>query len=66
MTSYDHGRIELQVWKRPFAIKTRTFWINQYGERELTLRGGTVGLFLGWSRQPEVYRYDFTPPRSGD
>ncbi len=59
------GRVELQVWKRPLAIKTQTFWINQYGGRELTVRGGTVGLLFGWSRQPEVYRFDFTAPRSG-
>jgi len=59
------GRIELQVWKRPLATKSRTFWINQYGERELVLRSGTVGLFVGWSRQPEVHRFDFTAPVSG-
>ncbi len=59
------GRIELQVWKRPLATKSRTFWINQNEERELTLRSGTVGLFLGWSRQPEVYRFDFTAPTFG-
>ena len=56
------GRIELQVWKRPLAIKTRSYWINEHGQPELFLRGSTVGPFLGWSRQPEIYRFDFTQP----
>lgn len=54
------GRVELHVWKRPFAIKTRSYWINDQGEAELFLRGGTVGPFFGWSRTPEVNRFDFT------
>lgn len=56
------GRVELQVWKRPLAVKTRSYWINDQGRPELFLRGGTVGPFLGWSRQPEIYRFDFTEP----
>jgi hypothetical protein len=56
------GRIELQVWKRPLAIKTRSFWINEHGQPELFSRASTVGPFLGWSRQPDVYRFDFTEP----
>lgn len=53
------GRIELQVWKRPFAIKTRSYWINEHGQPELLSRASTLGPFLGWSRQPEIYRFDF-------
>jgi hypothetical protein len=56
------GRIELQVWKRPLAIKTRSYWINEHGQPELFSRASTVGPFLGWSRQPEIYRFDFTEP----
>lgn len=58
------GRIELHVWKRPLAITTRSYWINDAGQRELFLRGGTVGPFFGWSRTPEVYRFDFTESSS--
>ena len=54
------GRIELHVWKRPLAIKTRSYWLNEHGEPELFSRAGTVGPFLGWSRHPGVYRFDFT------
>ena len=56
------GRIELHVWKRPLAIKTRSYWINEHGQPELFSRASTVGPFLGWSRQPEIYRFDFTEP----
>ena len=56
------GRIELQVWKRPLAIKTRSYWINEHGQPELFSRASTLGPFLGWSRQPEIYRFDFTEP----
>ncbi|MDJ0924633.1 MAG: hypothetical protein QNJ77_08730 [Acidimicrobiia bacterium] len=52
-------RIELHVWKRPLGVRTRSYWINDDGEAELFLRGGTVGPFLGWSRTPEIYRFDF-------
>jgi hypothetical protein len=56
------GRIELQVWKRPLGVKTRSYWINDEGQAELFLRGGTAGPFFGWSREPELYRFDFTAP----
>jgi len=56
------GRIELQVWKRPLAIKTRSYWINEHGQPELFSRASTLGPFLRWSRQPEIYRFDFTEP----
>ena len=58
------GRVELHVWKRPLAIRTRSYWINEDGKPELFLRGGTVGPFFGWSREPEIYRFDFTEPAS--
>jgi hypothetical protein len=56
------GRIELHAWKRPLAIKTRSYWINEEGQPELFSRASTVGPSLGWSRQPEIYRFDFTEP----
>jgi hypothetical protein len=56
------GRIELQLWKRPLAIKTRSYWINEHGQPELFGRASTVGPFFGWSRQPEIYRFNFTEP----
>ncbi len=54
------GRIELHVWRRPLAIKTRSFWIADDGRPELFLRGSTIGPFFGWSSEPEIYRFDFT------
>ena len=54
------GRIELDVWYRPLAVKTRSYWIDDEGNRQLFLRGGTVGPFFGWSKEPEVQRFDFT------
>lgn len=54
------GRVELHIWKRPFGVKTRSFWINDNGQPELFLRSGTVGPFIGWSRAPEIHRFDFT------
>ena len=57
------GRIELQVWRRPLGVKTRSYWINENGQAELFLRGGTTGPYFGWSRTPEIYRFDYT--RSG-
>jgi hypothetical protein len=58
--SEDHIQIELQVWKRPLGVKTRSYWINEDGQAELFLRGGTAGPYFGWSRTPEIYRFDFT------
>lgn len=54
------GRVELRVWKRPLAVKTRSYWINEQGHHELFSRSSTWGPTLGWSREPEVYRFDFT------
>jgi hypothetical protein len=54
------GRVELQMWKRPLGIKTRSHWINEQGQSELFSRASTIGPFFGWSRQPEIYRFDFT------
>jgi hypothetical protein len=56
------GRVELHVWKRPFGIRTRSFWIDEDGAAAVFLRGGTVGPFFGWSRTPEIYHFDFTKP----
>ncbi len=53
------GRIKLHVWKRPLALKTRSYWINEHGQPELFSRASTLGPFLGWSRQPEIYHFDF-------
>ncbi len=59
------GRVELRVWKRPLAVKMRSYWINDDGQLELFLRSSTVGPSFGWSRQPEIYRFDFfTGPTS--
>ena len=54
------GRIVLHVWRRPFAVKTRSYWIADDGSAELILRGGTIGPFFGWSRRPEIHHFDFT------
>jgi len=54
------GRIEVDVWRRPLALKTRSYWIGEDGQRELFLRGGTIGPFFGWSRTPETHTFDFT------
>ena len=54
------GRVELHVWLRPLGVKTRSFWIDDEGKAELFLRGSTVGPFFGWSREPEIRRFDFT------
>jgi len=51
-------RIELHVWKRPLWIRTRSYWVNEAGERELFLRGGTVLPTLGWSG-PTVRRFGY-------
>lgn len=56
------GRIELHVWKRPLARNTRSYWINEQGRLELFSRATTVGPILGWSRQPQIYRFNFTNP----
>lgn len=53
------GRIELEVWKRPLAVKTRSYWRDDTGQRRLFLRGSTVGSYFGWSREPEEIRFDF-------
>ncbi len=53
------GRIELQVWTRPLMVKTRSYWINDRGERELFLRGGTAAWVFGWARRPEILRIEF-------
>lgn len=54
------GRVELQVWTRPFVVKTRSFWTGTDGRAELFLRSSTVLPILRWSRTPEIYRFDFT------
>ena len=41
------GRVELHVWKRPLGVRTRSYWINEDGQPELFLRGGTFGPYLG-------------------
>ncbi len=51
-------RIELHVWKRPLWVRTRSYWVNEAGERELFLRGGTVSLTLGWNG-PTVRRFGY-------
>jgi len=56
------GRVELHVWKRPLGIRTHSYWINEEGQPELFLRGGTFGPYLGWSRTPAIHRFDFTRP----
>ncbi len=58
------GRVELQLWKRPFGIKLRSFWTGEDGKAELFLRSSTVLPVFGWSRTPEIYRFDFTKPGS--
>jgi len=52
------GRIELHVWKRPLWVRTRSYWVNEGGKRELFLRGGTAWPTLGWSG-PTVRTFGF-------
>lgn len=52
------GRIELEV-RRGFVMqKTKSFWINDAGEREVFLRGGTVMPTLR-REAPRLIRLDF-------
>jgi len=52
------GRIELHVWNRPMWVRTRSYWINDAGTREIFLRGGTLLPSLRWSG-PRVRTFDF-------
>lgn len=36
------GRIELHVWYRPMSVRTRSYWVNDAGERELFVRSSTL------------------------
>lgn len=54
------GRIALDVWRRPLAIKTRSYWVDDDGAEHLFMRGGTIGPFWGWSKTPERHVIDFT------
>ena len=53
------GRIRVEILRRPFQIKTRAYWLNDEGELELFLRGGTILPIVGWSRSPEVEQISF-------
>ncbi len=53
------GRIELHVTHRLFYVKTVSYWINDAGERERFLRGGTVIPTFKWSNEPIVRTFDF-------
>lgn len=54
------GRIELRVTRRPFFVSTVSYRVDDDGELHRFLRGGTVGPFFGWKREPEIHRFDFT------
>lgn len=53
------GRIELHVTHHMFYVKTLSYWINDAGERERFLSGGTVIPTFKWSREPIVRTFDF-------
>ena len=58
------GRIRVEVLRRPFQIKTRTYWLNEDGQPELFLRSGTFLPVMGWSRTPRIEQINFmTQPR---
>ena len=52
------GRIELEVSHRLLLVTTRSYWINDRGERELFLTGGTFIPTLQWTRAPLVRTFD--------
>lgn len=53
------GRVELHVTHRILYVKTVSYWINDDGERERFLRGGTVIPTFRWTREPIVKAFDF-------
>ncbi len=52
------GRIELEVRQGILMLKTKSYWINDVGEREVFLRSGTL-LPTFRRRPPRVIRIDF-------
>ena len=53
------GRVELHVTHRLIYVKTLGFWINEEGERERFISGGTLIPTLRWSKQPNIKTFDF-------
>lgn len=53
------GRVELHVTHRLLYVRTLSYWINDAGERELFLNGGTVIPTFKWSKAPTVRTFDF-------
>lgn len=53
------GRVVLEVTHRLVYVKTRSYWINEDGERELFLSGGTVIPTLRWTPEPRILTFDF-------
>jgi hypothetical protein len=53
------GRVELHGTHRLFSVKTVSYWINDAGEKERLLRGGTVIPPFRWTREPIVKTFDF-------
>ncbi len=52
------GRIELRVSHRLLMVTTRSYWINERGERELFLSGGTLWPTLRWTPVPLIRTFD--------
>ncbi len=53
------GRIELHVTHRLFYVRTLSYWINDAGDRERFLSGGTVIPTFKWTKEPIVKKFDF-------
>ncbi|NND13958.1 MAG: hypothetical protein HKO10_08335 [Acidimicrobiia bacterium] len=53
------GRIELHVTHRFLYVSTVSYWINDAGERERFLSGGTVIPTFKWTKEPIVKNFDF-------
>lgn len=53
------GRIELHVSHRLIYVSTDSYWINDQGERERFLNGGTVIPTFRWTKEPIVRTFDF-------
>jgi hypothetical protein len=53
------GRVELQVWRRPLAVRTRSYWCDDRGRPQLFLRASSLGPYVGWRREPEIRVFDY-------
>lgn len=53
------GRLDLQVWSRPWMSRIHTVLRDGDGSEALVGRSGTIRPSLRWSRQPTVHHFDF-------